>query len=286
MQQSQDIREKYASEHIGNGVFYIPFAYYAVVRAGTLPKMLSWLLIYVMPTFAYGEFAANGVTISYCINYLLLLISVFCIYETGYIHNDTFAIRKETQPALRLYDENMEHFFAHWKLIFGLRMLYAAIALGVFLWYNHFSTEAVITVFCVLLIIPVFLIYNAWRNPYNAFFYPILVFSRYLPFLLPYRPEWHIVLLLFLSFPFCNMLERFSMPRHRFSVMRVFIPTEESKTLFRVVYYLVVMAGLLGCYLWREYDTLLLIPISILFFYRLFVFFIVRRKTPRNYLPG
>lgn len=286
MPTDNDIRARYANKHIWNGVFYIPFAYYAVVRAGTIPKMLSWVLIYVMPTFVYGLFAAQGLSTAYCINYFLLLISTFCIYETGYIHNDTFATRHEQQPALRLYQENLTHFYSHWHLIYTTRILYAVIAITIFLIFNHYSIEAITTSISIVLIIPIFYLYNIWRTKYNVFLYPILVFSRYIPFLLPYKPEWHIILLLFLSFPFCNMLERFSMPTHRFPAMRLLIPTEESKTLFRIVYYMVVTACLIALYLFREYDLLLLMPISVLFFYRLCLFFIVRKKRPRNYLQG
>ena len=286
MPQQQDIRNQHASKSISNRVFYIPFAYYAIVRAGTMAKMLSWLLIYVFPTFFYAAFAAGSVSWEFAGNYLLILLATFSMYELGYIHNDTFATRHEKQPAIRLYEENTQHFYRHWRQIFALRIVLITLCLIGILLYNEFVIESGLTVVSILFIAPVFAVYNYWRNRYNVLLYPILVFSRYIPFLIVYNADFYLYLLLFFSFPCCNMLERFSMPQHRFPVFRRLIPAEQSKTLFRVFYYLVITLVLIPFVLCYRLSAWLLLPFFVLFLYRLALFFITRRYQPRNYLKG
>lgn len=272
-------------------MFYLPFGYYYVVRLGTLPKLLSWMLIYLMPTAVYSFCTYKGGLTPFCTNYLLTLLAVFALYELGYILNDTVAIRHEEQPAIRLYEHNFRHFEKHMWLIVGVRVLYSLLALGALWWANrswHVTdiTHLRLVAGCIVLMMAVFGVYNSWRSHYNAWLYPLLVLSRYLPFMLLYRVDGWAILMLFISFPLVNMLERFSMPRYRFPIMRRLIPTEESKTLFRVIYYLIVMWAPLLLPLPITMAYVYMFPLEILCFYRLMVFFYVKRHQPKNYLNG
>lgn len=271
--------------HIPNAVFYIPFGYYYAVRLGTLPKLLSWMLIYIMPTAFYSYLQYEGTWLPFAVNYLLVLLAVFSLYELGYILNDTIAIRHEEQPALRLFPNNFEHFARYSRLIVLARFMYAIIAMA--LLYLTDASLLTLPLAANILAVPViFAIYNSWRSKYNVWLYPVLVFSRYLPFMLLYNTDGWAILMLFVSFPLVNMLERFSMPRYRFPLMRKLIPTEESKTLFRVVYYLIVLwlPLLLPQPITTKY--LYMFPLEILCFYRLMVLFYVRHNKPKNYLNG
>ncbi|MBR1564720.1 MAG: hypothetical protein IJ650_05170 [Paludibacteraceae bacterium] len=278
-QRQTDINTEADLTRVSNAVFYLPFAYNYSVRLRTPGKLLSWMLIYLMPTGWYSWLAAGGVSWLFCINYLLILVAAFTLYEIGYIHNDTFATLREQKPTLRLSEKNSEYFYSHAGHIFFARVTIAAILLTVFLLLNDFSAGAIVTTVSTGLIPIVFLIYNRWRNRWNVLLYPILVFSRYLPFLLPYSPSWQIYMLLFLSFPCCNMLERFSMPSYRFPVIRKIIPTESSKTYFRVGYYAIALALLLPFFGIRE-----LIPLVILGSYRCVVALLLQFYSPKRYL--
>lgn len=277
-QADTNIRAKYASRHIPNAVFYIPFAYYYVVRLGTPFKLLSWLLIYILPTAFYSTLTFHGPLAVFVCNYLLTLVAAFSLYELGYIANDTIAIRREAQPAIRLYPHNFAHFGKYRVCIYLARLLYAAIAL-VFI-------PSLACRIAIIAILPVFALYNRWRNHYNVWLYPVLVFSRYLPFMLIYDFDWLATLMLFLSFPFVNMLERFSMPRYRFPLMRALIPSEDSKTAFRVCYYAALVVILLPIAFTSAMDFRLLIPIAVLFLYRLALLVMVKYYHPKNYLNG
>ena len=289
--QDNDIRPKYAREYIPNAVFYIPFGYYYAVRLGTVWKLLSWMLIYIMPTAFYSWLTFDGEWWMFAVNYMLLLIAVFSLYELGYIFNDTVAIRREEQPAIRLYEHNFRHFRRYSNLIVIARIFYAVQAIGLLRalnnsWHTFDNQHLWLVRGCIVAMLLTFTAYNLWRNKYNAWLYPILVFSRYLPYMLLYRIDGWGILMLWLSFPCVNMLERFSMPKYRFPFMRRIIPSEDSKTLFRAIYYLIVLIVpfiLPGSFI-ETYKYL--VPIEILCFYRLLLLFVVKHHRPKNYLNG
>ena len=289
------IRTSYASATINNRVFYIPLAYLMRVRLGTVGKALSWALIYLFPTLYYSYFLASPCTElgMFIVNYLLILFSAFGIYEMGYIYNDTIAILSEPNPTIRLYSSNFQYFSTHKRQIFAVRSTITLACLLALAAVNRLSEEILLTICAILLIAPLFLSYNICRSKLNVWLYPVLVFSRYWVFLLPYyqEPEFSlVVLMLFISFPLLNAIERFSMPRHRFPIVRRLIPDEKSKTRIRVVYYaVVVLISLVVEYsvgpqwsTWLRYMT----PVILMLCYRLAIALLTHFVTPKNYLNG
>ena len=283
---NQDIRDKHLRESIPNAVFYIPFGYFYTVRLGSVWKLLSWMLVYIMPTAFYAALPHTGSWGSFGLCYLLVLLAVFCLYECGYIYNDTVSIHKEAHPAIRLYPDNFAHFHKYRHLIFGVRFIYSLLALGG-LWLVSGDGLAVLRVgasiglMCVL-----FAIYNAWRNRYNVWLYPFLVCSRYVPFMLLNPHEPIIWWMLFLSYPLEISLERFSMPVYRWPLMRTLIPKESTKTLFRVGYYsLITVIAIPLCVSTTKIPEAIL-PVLMLWVYRFILLFWVKTHQPANYLNG
>ena len=243
------------------------------------------MLIYLMPTAFYSAMGYTGSWPLFAINYGLILLAVFSIYECGYIANDTLSIRHEEQPSIRLYANNFEHFERHKALIFSSRIGYSLLALLTLYALNGYETT-LRTAFSILVMALLFGIYNCWRSRYNVWLYPFLVCSRYIPFMLLVPHPWEVWLLLFLSFPLLNALERFSMPRYRWPLMKQLIPSEDSKTLFRAVYYSVVLLLTFLLVLAKGYTYILLIPIMILCLYRVALVFWLKKHNPENYLNG
>ena len=287
------IRERFASERISNRVFFVPFAYYFRVRLGTMQKLLSWMLLYLMPTafymlFSSGllyDFSLTGL-LQLAANYLLTLVFVFNFYETGYIHNDTFATLREQQPAIRLYPYNLAFFYRNAKKIFLLRFLYSLLAGVLLVVVNGVGWGTWRVLISGLAVILIFLIYNYWRTKWNVLLYPVLVYSRFLPFILLYSVSYRYAMLLFLVFPFVAWLERFSMPSHRFAFMKFVLPEESSKTLFRVEYYLLCIIILHPVYIFLDLPQTELLPFDILLLYRVWLWLYLKTHTPENYLQG
>ncbi len=284
-----DIRYRYASEKISNSVFFIPFSYLYFVRLGTIGKLASWLLLYPLLTFFYAFALHNWqFDTQFCLTYLLILLSTFSIYECGYIFNDVFAVEREEKPAIRLYPHNFDFAKKHiWQIVF-CRILWALACLAILYFVQPLSV--ILWQLVLLIFIPlVFALYNHIRNKFSAFVYPFLVFSRYLPLLLLWADSpdfWEILLLMYSAFPLLNAIERFSMETYRFSFIKWAIPTESSKTQFRIIYYLFFAIVLSTVFFMIEKSFLLLLPFYVLLVYRVILALIVHYKTPKGYLKG
>ena len=243
-----------------NAAFYIPFAYLYGVRLQSVPKMVSWLLLYILPTAFY-----SGLT---TLSYLLVLFATFSLYELGYIFNDTVAVRRETNPSLRLTEDQTAYFFAHRWTILATRLFIAAACLGILSTVHHTSYIVHLSLSLVIML-ALFAIYNRWRNRYNVFLYVWLVFSRFIPFMCldPHSDLDYI--LLFVSYPLLIGLERFSMPAYRWSFMRPLIPNEETKAVFRVAYYFIALVILAPYCYFTHVSVYALAPIALLALYRI-----------------
>ena len=238
--------------------FYIPFAYLYGVRLRSVPKLLSWLLLYILPTAFYSHLDV--------LSYTLVLFATFTLYELEYIFNDTVAVQHESQPSLRLTDTQTAYFFAHRYLIIFTRLLIAALCLAL-LSLLHSFTPSLLCALAIMLIL--FTYYNRWRNRYNVFLYIWLVFSRYIPFMCLAAHSGIDYILLFVSYPLLIGLERFSMPNYRWPFMRRLIPNEEAKAGFRVAYYVLALLVLVPyCYL-TGLSLYALLPIGVLALYRI-----------------
>ncbi len=203
--------------------------------------------------------------------YTLVLLATFSLYELGYIFNDTVAVRRESQPSLRLSETETRYFFAHQWQIIGIRVLTAAACIWA-LYIIHYPIYALL---CALSLMgALFALYNHWRNRYNVFLYIWLVCSRYLPFMCLSEHGMSEYILLFISYPLLIGIERFSMPSYRWPLIRQLIPTEASKALFRAAYYIIALLILVPYCYYTDITLYELAPIGILGLYRIVRLFI------------
>ena len=238
--------------------FYLPFAYLYGVRLRSVPKMLSWLLLYILPTAFYSHLDV--------LSYTLVLFATFTLYELEYIFNDTVAVQHESQPSLRLTDTQTAYFFAHRWTIILTRLLYSFTSL-LLLSLLHSFTPSLLCALAIMLAL--FATYNRWRNRYNVFLYIWLVFSRYVPFMCLGAHSGIDYMLLFVSYPLLIGLERFSMPNYRWPFMRRLIPNEEAKARFRVAYYVLALLVLVPYCYFTGLSLYALLPIGVLALYRI-----------------
>ncbi|MGM9810084.1 MAG: hypothetical protein ACI30J_04365 [Paludibacteraceae bacterium] len=225
-------------------VFYLPFAYLYGVRMHSIGKFVSWCFLLLVPslTYFYLSLPAETPLCTTALSYLLLWCSIIPYYELGYMYNDTYTTRKEEKPSLRLTDAQTAYFYQHTKSIYILRLLWVVALLAALGTLNLWQTNSLLTIVWVLLLLPVFQVYNHIRGLKAVLFYPVLVSWRYIPFLLyGYGAThwWALLLLMLFSYPVEISIERFSMPRHRYPWIRRLIPDEPSKAKFRCGYYIV-----------------------------------------------
>ena len=251
-----------------SAAFYIPFAYLYSVRLRSITKLLSWLLLYILPTAFYSSMGYTGDAWSFALQYTLVLIATFTLYETGYIFNDTLAIRREEHPSLRLTEDQTAYFFAHRWTILATRLFIAAACLGILSTVHHTSYIVHLSLSLVIMLV-LFALYNRWRNRYNVFLYVWLVFSRFVPFMCLAEHGAFDYMLLFVSYPMLIGMERFSMPSYRWGLMGKLIPDEPSKARFRAAYYCLALVILVPYCLCSGRTLYPLTPIAILAVYRI-----------------
>ena len=258
-------------------LFYIPFAYLFRVRMRSVGKFVSWCFLLLVPTLTYFFLSLPIETPLWTaiLSYLLLFCSIVPYYELGYMYNDTYTTRQEEKPSLRLTNAQTAYFYQHIRSIYILRLLWTFALLATLGTINHWQTNSILTIAWVLLLLPVFQVYNHIRGLKAVLFYPVLVCWRYIPFLLyGYSSAnwWALLLLLLFAYPVEISIERFSMPRHRYPWIRRLIPDEPSKAKFRCSYYVVctILATIL------IYDNSLpyiaLIPYIVFTIYRIVIY--------------
>ncbi len=245
--------------------FYIPFGYLYCVRLRSVAKLLSWLLLYILPTAFYAAVGYSCSWALFVLQYTLVLLATFTLYEAGYIINDTIATRHEKEPSLRLNDNEAAYFYAHQWTILCTRIAISILCLAALSFTTPIlSVSLSLTAMCIL-----FALYNHWRNKYNVFLYMWLVFSRYIPFMLLCSHSTIIYILLFVSYPLLIGLERFSMPSYRWPLFRTIIPDEQSKARFRVIYYIILLLALVPYFCFANLPIIYLTLIAILAIYRI-----------------
>lgn len=265
--------------------FYIPFRYIHRNRLKQWQKIVSWWILMILPTATYFLSWASSDMCHNLLNYILLLLMVVMYYELGYIYNDAITTIKEEHPTMRLSAEMLQYGRQHIGIIYFVRLLLVLTLMFALGYLNQWQEWIIITLVWVLLLQPIFLIYNTLRYQKAVFFYPILVSWRYLSFIWIGLHHWgwtDACFLLLLSYPLEISIERFSMPQHRFDWLRHIIPDEEAKLHFRVIYYICtvsISAIIIGC---KQLPIIWILPFAFLFFYRMIIWTMSSKKPPLN----
>lgn len=218
--------------------FYIPIYYTVFSRLRTLTKTISWVIIYLIPQFLFVFFVWGYIEFYRAIISIIFgVFLIYTLYEIGYIFNDTETIRKETNPTLRLNNEQIKYYYANKYLIYIVRVV-IALVLSVFFIHDG-QCYFVMLVWCI---IPIFIIYNSIRNIWNLPLHFCLVFIRYcsVAFLLGVRgiPLLYCILL----FPVINLLERCSEKRFQLSQFQEFTLSNKKDGRYKYYFILILMA--------------------------------------------
>ena len=157
---------KYARAFIPNYVFYIPFAYYGVVRMGTLSKFIGFSIYYILPTLYYFLYCF-GYSLCGILIYLVSLLLLYNLYEVGYIQNDTETVQKERQPSLRLYVYNLRFYYEHRCSIYLTRIFISIILSFLLIYISNENKGAFFYIVLCFIELGVFLIYNLIRSNWS-----------------------------------------------------------------------------------------------------------------------
>jgi|GEM_PF-1396104 len=198
---------------------YIPLLYTVKSRLPSRLEQLSWVLNFIAPTFAMGLYFCGLTVWQYALVYVLALFGFFAIYELGYMANDTFVVKRETSPTLRLGDCDAYEVESRFGAIVIVRVMLAAaaaIALGLLQreagWPVHWLPWALLLPLVGL----AYYGHNAVRSRLNILTYFLLSSMKYAMILPlvgaidPVSPAWLLAVTLF---PLWRSIEFAAKPR-------------------------------------------------------------------------
>lgn len=260
-----------------------PQAYNYTIRLKSISKYLSWLFINLLPTsfYALAPYISEGKTLPLQVmaTFIVFFFGIHYMYEFGYIYNDNIAIEKESNPSIRLTEHQLHFFKKNIGAIFAIRVAVFALCMaGTYALLPCHNTLTAIAIAIINTLL--FYLYNIWRSRYNVWLYLPLVASRFLPYawLVPKDFTTITALLLLLIYPLEIGIERFSIEKYRFAIIRNIIPSEESKAGIRALYYLIITPLTNVILIANHISPIYLLPFLLFMIYRI-THYIVRRKS-------
>lgn len=256
-------------------LFYCPFGYFLSTRLETFAAKISWLLVYFVPLLL-TVFSFSSALDLISVGYLAVgTISVYLLYEIGYIENDTLTVLQEPSPTIRLDDDVRRYVSEHWWKI----VLFRSGILIICLWWIRSAPGFEWFVAMLAGLIPAFYLYNRIRSSVNAVIHPILVTIRFcgpVVLLIPYLNAFAFALLLF---PLLNGLERAAESRYGIKWLQGLWLTNQVSG--RWSYYGILLVLVVAYSYSNASSWWVLLPVVYLFLFRLLTAFIRPEKVSR-----
>jgi hypothetical protein len=222
---------------------------------------------------------------------LFAIVSLYNIYEIGYIQNDTETVKKEIYPNMRLANDNLIYYENHKIHIYGFRV--CLFVISSFLLYVWVSKSSFLLFEISLIIITLlYQCYNRFRNNSLMFIYFILVSMRYIsPFLIfSEYLSWQAILVLLMTFPIVKTIAfKAGKPDGvKYNLwFRKYILRFESRNLtnYRFVAYAILVIIAIFLYLNGFFTIWHILPIFCMFLYRgLILLCLLIGFKPKGYL--
>ncbi len=235
--------------------FFVPFCYFFKTRLIKKSNKISWFFIYLLPILLV-IFSEKNVNLSSVLSVFMYILSVYTVYEMGYIWNDTETIKNEKKPTRRLTVTELDFYEENKKLIYLSRLLLVLI----FSLYFFGSNIYYFLLFNIFSILFLYVLYNSIRGVLNLPLHFLLVCFRFVTPVVAFTSISFIWVVLL--FPVINLLERASENRFGLYFFNDFLLSDKKRG--RYVYYLILFFILL---LFNAPFSIL-ITVVFLFFYR------------------
>jgi hypothetical protein len=224
-----------------NLFFYVPIYYFIHSRISSLSRLISWGIIYIVPTF-WIQYHYSGLSVaSAALLYFFQLLLVYNLYEVGYIENDAETIKREENPTMRLSTSELAFYEKRKWSIYLTRLLWTVLLLTIICKLAPPDASFWIYAAVVLCFVPLYLIYNRVRSQLTLFLHFLLVVIRFLSYPLLFISFYKAdSLLLLFVFPIINLLERASQKRFKIPALQFITSTPKNLNSFRMVYYMIL----------------------------------------------
>lgn len=214
--------------------YILPGFYFFNTRLQSKIRLLSFVFIYIIPTFYLYSLSIKHITIIDIFNYLLSIITLYTVYEIGYIENDTIRDSVEPSNTKRLNTEDELYISDNKTKIYIIRFI-------IFLVLMCFHPLPNLLIQASIAILLCYYIYNnitsiRLRLPLHF----LLVSIRYyFPYYVCFGFNVNVFIFSILLFPLHNTLERCREDKFNFpSSIKNFVMF--NTTTGRVIYYLIL----------------------------------------------
>lgn len=229
-------------------IFLVPLAYLLGTRLANKRAVASFIAIYPLPiALSVWVYTGSGEPADW-LALAMAMLAFYGVYELGYMDNDTRTVRSEVAPTERLSDDE-KNFYARarwWIAVLRLAFVAAAcVSIELLLEGSYSRTLLLMGLMVILVVFPV---YNSVRGTTGLPLHLLLTSARFcMPgmVLVPFAHADYFFVM-WLAFPFVNLLERAGEPRYG---LPFFAPFLSKRDLVRVVYYAVMFSSALGFWL-------------------------------------
>ena len=218
-----------------------PYLYFLKTRLKGKIQKISWMFVYFIPNIFLYLYVTNfDISFNNIFTMILSLILINYIYENGYIQNDIILTKRETNPTLRIYGEELDNIRKNIRKIFLIRFVITIfILILIFILVDDYKIFISILTMSVLLQ-SLYLIYNSVRSVLNLYLILPLSYIRFYGFIIPFVPYKHLVEFIILTifiYPFSKFLEFTKQPRYGYEKISKLVGNVD---LFRIKYYLII----------------------------------------------
>jgi hypothetical protein len=217
--------------------YIFPFAYAFSTRNKTIFYKVSFFLVIVLPILIISLAGNNDNDIMLnMLKFIAGFTALYCIYEIGYIFNDTYTVRFETNPTIRLSKKENDFVERSANFLISIRVFYVFILL-LLLNYLGVSNLALFAVMLGLLDVS-YAIHNYFRNRVNIISIFFVVVFKYIsvPILfMPLDTFYYYAFILILLVPVLRTIEFAAKDKYKIKLFYTF-----NFDRFRIWYYLVL----------------------------------------------
>lgn len=149
-----------------NIVLYFPLGYALNTRAKTKVHRLTFVLFIIIPIFINCSFLLMKWWEDY-LRFVLGFLSMYCIYEIGYIYNDVYTAKKENKPTIWLEKKHEEYVYMKFPLLVFSRLLWTSLFCVILCMLN--TGNIVLFIACLFVLECIFTLHNFFRDIRNVF---------------------------------------------------------------------------------------------------------------------
>ena len=242
-------------------LFTIPMIYSFYTRYKGVAGFFAWLIKYFLPcllvSLVYEDFSI--------FHFFGGIVYIYEFYELGYIQNDCETIKKESNPTLRLSQDELSVYERYKFYCIIIRLIEITI-ISYYLFTSGVKISILLVYACTLI---VFIIYNNVRNGFCLVIHLVLLMLRYSAPLVIAINRFDVlpISLLFFIYPITLFIER--SVKGKFGYRNIFLSryilsSYEERYIFRIRYYACLLGIFVLLVFIMNYSPLLVIPVVLL----------------------